>query len=128
MGKIIIYYYSDSCYYSNQTKISADRLTKCNIELNPITRSDSNIAELKQKYNHNTFPIVLYYSKSSKKEYLVGGNDVFQKILEEESNIKNKIPFNKISEHITNFTTYTAGQQRLLCYLLLKNNKIIRSI
>jgi glutaredoxin len=119
MGKILIYYLS-YCPHSIEALETLRSIP--NIELEEKL-SDNNKFEIKQnfinKYNHSTFPLILYKSSTTGKEYYIGGNDKFQEIYKL-VNINRLIPIKEISQYTT-LNNRTKEEQKLICYLLIKN-------
>ena len=124
MGKIIIYYLS-YCPHSMEAIRTLRSIS--NIELKEKL-SDNNKEEIKskniKKYNHHTFPLILYQSEETGKKYYIGGNDKLQEIIRE-VNIKSKISTEEIPKCITSYYNRTEGEQRFICYLLVKKNYIL---
>jgi len=127
MGKIIIYYYSHDCYFSDEAKkigIYLSKIPNANIkvELYPIERNNFlKINELKNKYNHNTFPIIIYHNVKNE-DLLVGGYNDFQLILD--FVIKNKnINLQDYKKSIILNNDKSNGKLRLTYYLLKKLSK-----
>lgn len=118
MGKIIIYYLS-YCPHSMQAINTLRSIS--NIVVEEIL-SDNNKYEIKSKnireYNHHTFPLILYKSDKTNKEYYIGGNDKLQRIIKE-INIKSKILIEEIPKNINSYNNRTEGEKRLICYLLV---------
>jgi len=127
MGKIIIYYYSGNCYFSEEAKKIGTDLSKIpdmniQLELYPIERRDSlTIDKLKKKYNHNTFPIILYHNTKNE-DLLVGGHSDFLSIIDFVRNNKN-LNLQDYKKSIIQNNGKSNGKLRLTYYLLKKLSK-----
>ena len=123
MGKIIIYYLS---YCPHSMEAIRTLRSMSGIELEEKL-SDNNKGEIKskniKKYNHYTFPLILYKSNETNKKYYIGGNDKLQEIMKE-INIKSKISIDEIPKYIASYNDRTEGEQRFICYILVSKNLI----
>jgi len=127
MGKIIIYYYSRNCYFSEEAKNIGTHLSKnsnmnIQVELYPIERNDSlKIDELKKIYKHDTFPIIIYRNIKNE-DLLVGGNSDFLSIIDFVKDNKN-INLQDYKKSIVQKNGKSNGKLRLTYYLLKKLSK-----
>jgi glutaredoxin len=101
----IVAYCRVNCPHSDNTKKILSSFNKVNNKINidiiSVPDNDEIKNNLKNIYNHNTFPIIIYKSKDDK-SYTFGGNDKLMKIISKLDNLttdkleefKNTIPYN----------------------------------
>ena len=117
MKRKIIAYCLEYCPYSNNTKhileeylniLNTNNIDKIDIEIVNI-KNDNNKIKLKEYYNHNSFPIIIYTSKNLK-NYVLGGNDKLKDILNllEKVNLDNSIKTSKdFKEELKNLNIFS---------------------
>jgi glutaredoxin len=96
-------------YGDNVTKIGEKNVNMSKSNFFLKKSSEYGLDEIK---NHSTFPLVLYTTSKNEKCY-IGGNDKFQKILQDVYDVNSKDDCKNL------FKTISDGQKRLFCFLLI---------
>lgn len=131
--RYIIAYCLNGCPYSNNTKNMLLEFKKSYINSNNLDIQIINVNQieseknfLKKKYNHNTFPIVLYKSDDNK-DYLLGGNQELINIFDKLSTLNiQKLKDIKINSLNKNYTNSSIAEYKILKWLYINksNNNV----
>ena len=131
--RYIIAYCLNNCPYSNNTKNMLLEFKKSYINSNNLDIQIINVNQieseknfLKKKYNHNTFPIVLYKSDDNK-DYLLGGNQELINVFDKLSTLNiQKLKDIKINSLNKNYTNSSIAEYKILKWLYINksNNNV----